>query len=161
MEKDKDCCCWREGSACIHLCCFIWEMVIRLVGSTTSIRRISVSQSGWQRQTREQGAKKNNSSRSLLRTLPSNSVKTGIKSLAAADAWSDYQIFQTAQEMSTCISQKHLPSGNEAVLDTRWPCTLYKSRFWEDAGLMALYPRKIGQNLVQNPITYNFLVLVL
>lgn len=26
---------------------------------------------------------------------------------------------------------------------------------------MALHPCKIGQNLVQNPITYNFLVLVL
>lgn len=61
--------------------------------------------------------------------------------------------------MSTYISQKqHLTAGNEAVLDIRWPCTLYKSWFSEDAGLMALHLHKIGQNVVQNPIPYNFLV---
>lgn len=168
MEKDKDCCCWREGSACIHLCCLIWEMVIRLVGSTTSIRRISVSQSGWQRNTDSWARGKNVTAQPQVTAKNTSQqeckmpMKTGVKGLGAADDWSDYQILQTPQEMFTCISQKqYLPAGNEAVLDTRWPCTLYKSWFWEDAGLMALHAHKIGQNVVQNPITHNFLVLVL
>lgn len=123
MEKDKDCCCWRDGSACIHLCCFIWEMVIRLVGSTTNIRRISVSQSGWQKQTHEQGVKIT-AQPQVTAKKPSQqqcmmSVKTGIKGFWAADAWSDYQVFKTAQEVSTHISQKqYITTGNEAVLDT-------------------------------------------
>lgn len=90
------------------------------------------------------------------------SKETGNKGFWAADAWFDYQIRKTAHEMSPYISQKqHVTTGNEAVLDTsRFQVALHLVGELVLRGCKSntLHSLKIGQNLVQNPIAYNFLV---